>query len=102
MLAVPISCSSVAGANCSDPHVGEGIFPANEARRPVNIAKFRDQLDRVSPEFLEVLEFLQSIASGQEQIVIRTSLTCDTVNPWGADNAELERDSSRMHEGKQF
>ncbi len=68
----------------------------------MDLLKFRDQADRVSPELFQLLELLQSMSPDPQQVVIRTALTCDTVNPWGADNAGLERDTSRMHEGKQF
>jgi hypothetical protein len=67
-----------------------------------NRVKFRNRMDRMSPEFQELQELFRAMVPDPQQIVIRTALTCDTVNPWGTDNAGLERDISRMHEGKQF
>ena len=52
------------------------------------------------PEWVQILDLLQSIAPDPQQIVIRTALTCDTINPWGTADAELERYTGRIHEGK--
>jgi hypothetical protein len=67
----------------------------------MDLMKFRDQMDHANPELVRVLELLQSIAPDPQQIVIRTALTCDTLNPWGTTaDAEPERYTGRMHEGK--
>ena len=66
----------------------------------MDLMKFRDQMDHASPELVRILGLLQSIAPDPQQIVIRTALTCDTIDPWGTADAELERYTGRMHEGK--
>jgi hypothetical protein len=68
----------------------------------MDLLTFREQMDHASPELVQILDLLQSIAPDPEQIVIRTALTCDTINPWGTPDAELERYTGRMYEGKQF
>lgn len=66
----------------------------------MDLLKFREQMDHASPEWVQILDLLQSIAPDPQQIVIRTALTCDTINPWGTADAELERYTGRIHEGK--
>jgi hypothetical protein len=66
---------------------------------PMDLLQFRRELQRADPDLQRLLELLDSLQSGSHEVVVRTSLTCDTLNPWVKD-AELERDSLGMHEGK--
>jgi hypothetical protein len=68
----------------------------------MDLLQFRRAVDRTDPELLRLLELLNSLAPGPQEIVVRTALTCDTVNPWGEQNAQLERHSVGMYQGKQF
>ena len=59
----------------------------------MDLLQFREKIDKADPELLRLLELLRLFDSGSQQIVVRTALTCDTVNPWGDSNAQLERHS---------
>jgi len=65
----------------------------------MDLLQFRRELQRPDPDLQRLLELLDALQSGSQQVVVRTSLTCDTLNPWGKD-AELERNSLGMYEGK--
>jgi hypothetical protein len=65
-----------------------------------DLLKFRKEIDRANPELLRLLELLRSMAPDPQQITVRTALTCDTVNPWGNEDGQLERHSSGMYQGK--
>jgi hypothetical protein len=66
----------------------------------MDLLQFRRELQRADPDLQRLLELLDSLQSGSQQVVVRTSLTCDTLNPWGKEDAELERNSLGMHQGK--
>jgi hypothetical protein len=61
---------------------------------------FRRNLDRVDPALKRLLELLESLPPTSPQVMVRTCLTCDTVDPWGKENAELERHPYGMYQGK--
>jgi hypothetical protein len=66
----------------------------------MDLLRFRLDMDRVDPDLRRLLELLNSLESGPQQVVVRTALTCDTVNPWGEGDAQLERHSVGMYQGK--
>lgn len=63
----------------------------------MDLLRFREEVGKANPDLLQLLEFLRSIEPSQGTTVVRTALTCDTVSPWGNDNAQLERYSDGMH-----
>ena len=56
----------------------------------MDLARFRQRIDQADPELLQLLELLRSLDPAPQHMVVRTALTCDTVNPWGDQHAQLD------------
>lgn len=66
----------------------------------MDIVQFRRDIDRMDPDLRRLLDLLEFMSPTMPEVTVVTSLTSDTVNPWGAKNAELERHLGGVHPRK--
>jgi hypothetical protein len=66
----------------------------------MDVVQFRREIDRTDSDLRRLLDLLDSIGPAPQEFIVRTSLTSDTVNPWGENDAELERHFGGVYTGK--